>query len=141
MWTKKAAGSVLVLIVGFFLISASLPGQHLQNRLANVVSALFTGLLLTVMVCTETATEDADLKPKCSCRKDSGLSRLVGSGAIVITPLRPVGKIEQNGKVYDAVAEGDFIDKGATVRIIGSSLHQLKVRLHEYTPSQSGEIQ
>ncbi len=43
---------------------------------------------------------------------------LVGKTGKVISPLRPAGIIEVNGKRVDAVSSGMFIELGATVKII-----------------------
>jgi hypothetical protein len=39
------------------------------------------------------------------------------------------------------MAEGEFVEEGAAVRVIGFSVGQLKVRASEDTPKQSGGIQ
>ncbi len=44
-------------------------------------------------------------------------SRLVGSTARTVTDMRPAGKIEADGKVYDAVSTGEFIPAHRTVNI------------------------
>jgi membrane-bound serine protease (ClpP class) len=43
---------------------------------------------------------------------------LVGAQGEVFTALRPAGTILIHGKRVDAVSDGTFIDKGATVRVI-----------------------
>ncbi len=45
-------------------------------------------------------------------------SELMGSEGTVHTALRPAGSIIVNGKRYDAVANGSFIDKGRKIRVI-----------------------
>lgn len=45
---------------------------------------------------------------------------LMGLEAKTITTLRPTGEIRVKGRVYDAVAEGTFVDSGERVRITGS---------------------
>lgn len=42
---------------------------------------------------------------------------LEGKDGIVISTLRPAGKIEIDGVPYDAQSEGDFIEKGTSVRV------------------------
>lgn len=56
---------------------------------------------------------------------DTGLAQLVGSSGISETLLRPSGKVRLGDRIYDAVSENGFIDKGCTVTvkaINGSSL-------------------
>ena len=43
--------------------------------------------------------------------------KLIGKTGITKTVLRPSGKVEVDGKIYDAVSEQNFIEKGAKVRI------------------------
>jgi membrane-bound serine protease (ClpP class) len=50
--------------------------------------------------------------------KDVSLYDLIGVSGIAATNLRPAGKIEVNNERYDAIADGSFIEKGATVKII-----------------------
>ncbi|MBE0535620.1 MAG: NfeD family protein [Phycisphaerae bacterium] len=69
------------------------------------------------------------------------LCELVGTEAMTITPLRPVGRIDLNGTIYDAVTEAEFVDEGNRVRIVGCSVGQLKVRLTKDKPGQSGDMQ
>jgi membrane-bound serine protease (ClpP class) len=49
----------------------------------------------------------------------------VGSNAKAYSPLRPSGKIEIEGKIYDAMTDGGFIEKDSSVvvlRIEGSKI-------------------
>ena len=45
-----------------------------------------------------------------------------------MTPLRPSGKMEVEGKVLDVIAEGDFAEKGEAVEIIDASVFRAVVR-------------
>jgi membrane-bound serine protease (ClpP class) len=45
-------------------------------------------------------------------------SGLVGKRGIVISPLRPSGKVEIGENTIDVVAEGDFIEKGEEVEVV-----------------------
>ena len=46
------------------------------------------------------------------------LDGLVGREGKTVTKLRPAGKVEIDDELYDAVAEGVFIEKGETVRVL-----------------------
>lgn len=49
----------------------------------------------------------------------------VGCRGVAYTTLRPAGKVEINGEIFDAVSSGKFIEKGATIviyKIEGSKL-------------------
>ncbi len=54
---------------------------------------------------------------------------LVGECGEVLTALRPAGTIKVNGKRVDAVSDGQFIDKGTTVRVI--EVHGSRVVVEE----------
>jgi membrane-bound serine protease (ClpP class) len=41
----------------------------------------------------------------------------VGQTGIVLTLLRPSGKAKINGEVYDVISQGDFVPKGARIRV------------------------
>jgi membrane protein implicated in regulation of membrane protease activity len=45
------------------------------------------------------------------------LERHVGREAVADTALRPAGKIRLDGDVFEAQAVGEFVEKGATVRL------------------------
>lgn len=59
-----------------------------------------------------------------STAKDDGFSatldysELVGLDGIAATSLHPAGKVEINGKNYDVVSNGEFIDAGSHVKVI-----------------------
>jgi membrane-bound serine protease (ClpP class) len=52
---------------------------------------------------------------------------LVGKTGTAKTVLRPSGKVEVESKVYDAVSEQSFIEKGATVRVVRYETGQIYV--------------
>ena len=53
---------------------------------------------------------------------------LVGKHGIAFTILRPSGKVEIEGNVYDATAETGYIDKGEKIEVIRFETAQLFVR-------------
>jgi membrane-bound serine protease (ClpP class) len=56
------------------------------------------------------------------------LEQWIGKTGEVVTDLRPAGTVLIDGKKYDGVTEGDFIEKGKRILVIGVSSGQLKVR-------------
>jgi membrane-bound serine protease (ClpP class) len=54
---------------------------------------------------------------------------LIGRKGIAETVLRPSGKIEINGKIYDAYTRGDYIEKGQMVEVISEDGPSLKVKI------------
>ena len=59
---------------------------------------------------------------------DSGLDALVGKEGIAYTMLRPTGKALIEGKRYDAMTEGLFVDKNRSVEVIRIKNNHLIVR-------------
>jgi membrane-bound serine protease (ClpP class) len=53
---------------------------------------------------------------------------LVGEEGFTKSILRPAGKIEINNKVYDAVSQESYIDKGERVKVVKQFNSQLQVR-------------
>lgn len=54
---------------------------------------------------------------------------LTGSIGVAFTDMVPNGKVEINGKIYDAAnSDGSFLKKGAEIVVVGSSSFELKVK-------------
>lgn len=53
--------------------------------------------------------------------------KLIGSEGIAISILRPAGKIEIENKIYDAVSQDSYINKGEKVKVIRQLNNQLQV--------------
>lgn len=45
---------------------------------------------------------------------------LIGLEGETVTALKPTGEVRIDGRFYNAVAEGTFVDKGERIRITGS---------------------
>jgi len=58
---------------------------------------------------------------------DNSLLLLNGKTGTAQTVLRPGGKVEIDGEIYDAVTSGGFIDRGKTVKVIKVEATQLYV--------------
>lgn len=54
--------------------------------------------------------------PPSNVGKEEGLS--VGSTVIVVSTLRPAGKIEYKGNLYDAMSYGEYIERGKKVTVV-----------------------
>lgn len=55
-------------------------------------------------------------------------NQLVGSEGVAISILRPAGKIEIDNKIYDAVSQESYINKGERVKVVRQLNNQLQVR-------------
>ncbi|MGV3773640.1 MAG: NfeD family protein [Verrucomicrobiales bacterium] len=53
--------------------------------------------------------------------QENRLSRFEGCEGVALSPLRPGGKVKVGEDIVDALTQGDFIDKGAKVRVIGKT--------------------
>ena len=49
---------------------------------------------------------------------DSKLRQHVGASAVADTPLRPTGRIRIGDDTYEAQTSGDWVERGATVKVI-----------------------
>jgi membrane-bound ClpP family serine protease len=59
---------------------------------------------------------------------DLNLPHVVGREGRALTPLRPSGHVEIDGRRYDGLAEEGFIPEGSLVRVVRSRSGQLVVR-------------
>ena len=59
---------------------------------------------------------------------DMSSQNLVGKSGTAFTILRPSGKVEINGNIYDATAETGYIDKGEKIEVVRFETAQLFVR-------------
>jgi len=57
-----------------------------------------------------------------------GMSHLVGQSGIVESILRPSGKVEINGEIYDATSERSYIEKGERVTVYKVETNQIFVK-------------
>ena len=56
------------------------------------------------------------------------LAALLGEDGTTLTPLRPAGTILVHGKKVDAMSDGEFIERGATIRVVRSQTSVVIVR-------------
>ena len=98
-------GSVFAILAGIFLFPRSPVGKRM---------VLAEGL-------------DADVNWVSDVSDDT----LIGQTGESFTPLRPSGTITVNDRRVDAVTNGDYIDKGATVRILEVHGNRVIVELDE----------
>jgi membrane-bound serine protease (ClpP class) len=69
------------------------------------------------LVLKDPGTTDESLSFLAAMADDQAPPAAVGDEGVVITPMRPAGRVEVRGRVVDAVAEFGFIDAGARVRV------------------------
>ncbi len=76
-----------------------------------------------LVLATEQKQETGFVAKPAEVRKD-----LLGRRGFVVTALRPVGKAEFDGEVVVVQAEGEFIERGATVEVIDASENKIVVK-------------
>ncbi|HKB15423.1 MAG TPA: NfeD family protein, partial [Planctomycetota bacterium] len=58
---------------------------------------------------------------------ETGAVELVGAAGLAVTDLRPAGKVEVSGRLLDAQTTGDFVGRGARVRVVEVSGNRVLV--------------
>ena len=85
--------------------------------LALAASAVSTGLAFWLLPKTQVAKSmvlDAATTAKVG---DPTLLALVGKEGAAVTTLRPAGSIDIDGRIVDVVSDGDYVERGAKVRV------------------------
>ena len=57
-----------------------------------------------------------------------GYGNLIGQIGQCVTILRPSGRVEINGKVYQAISAGEFVEVGETILVSGTEENQIVVK-------------
>lgn len=101
-----------------------------------VLVALFAGLIVAIYLSQKFFT--SNLLPGLSMGTelteakgyvgvDTAIKSQVGRRGVVLSVLRPSGKVEIDGEVYDAVAEHGYVEQGQTVSVLRDEAGQLYV--------------
>lgn len=107
-----AVGTVVGGVFGGFMISL-----YLSNKIFGAHRGPFKTLSLQAVQQVE----------KGFVSIDNSLLLLKGKIGVAKTVLRPSGKVEVDGEVYDAVTAGEFIERGEPVKIVKVEATQLYV--------------
>lgn len=138
--------SGIVLIVGSLVLAmvfnigfdfSFVPPAEVPKKLFIVVTAAICGFLLSLWLAKKVLLMDTrfgSLALKTNLDTDEGfvsadmtLANLIGKEGVAITPLRPAGKVEIDGEIYDAVASLGFINQNSKVTITQFENAQLVV--------------
>ena len=95
--------------------------------LSLVVSNYLGKQLLTSSLFPHRALWDTQQKNDGYIGVDISYSGMIGITGTAYTVLRPSGKVEINGEIYDAKSEYGFIDKGESVKVVKYETGQLYV--------------
>lgn len=104
-------------------------GEYLLKRLAYLGGALILGVIIIALLGRYLAPRIRLFSPLVlkgeqeakegyvAGRKAEELPSLGATGHVV-SPLRPSGKVEIEGELYDAMSSGEFVEKGTKVRVV-----------------------
>ncbi|MBI4976465.1 MAG: nodulation protein NfeD [Spirochaetes bacterium] len=114
-------------VIGFLLMIAGIIISFGVNRIETAVIVVFFALVIATIgiVLIARRLPKSPLFRKLSLneeqhgyRSSDSFDTLLGRQALVAATLRPAGQVEIDGKRYDAVSEGSFIEKGLQVKVI-----------------------
>jgi membrane-bound serine protease (ClpP class) len=89
---------------------------------------LFDRLTLNTRITGTAAVDQAEIAARIS-NAGQPVHPLIGKIGIATTTLRPAGKVEIDGEVYDAEADGLFVDPGRGVKVTRVRGNSITVRL------------
>lgn len=132
------SGIVGILLIGIGMVLAlqdfvipdpQLPwqGELLKANLIQVLSSFIVGLFLAlgaVRYLLPRLSRVFEGPYLAATLKDSHADSMeirrarAGDRGVAITSLRPAGKVEIDGELFDAVSQGDFIDRGTLIQVI-----------------------
>jgi membrane-bound serine protease (ClpP class) len=131
-WTLLGRNAVVVFvsliaaITGIAALALLGPRIRLFDRLT--LRAQITGTAHGPLESGDPAAR-AGTEPAAGPEAGAGGPSLVGKTGVAATPLHPVGRVEIDGEVYEAQAEGLFVEKGRGVRVTRVKGNTLTVRL------------
>ncbi len=139
--TLIVAGLTLSLVDNFvFKFDTALAMRMLIKSLFIVLVSALTAMVLSIIL-TKKATESRKFKFALHTTLDAGegfvgvdqkqQQLLTGKKGVAHTVLRPAGKVEIDGEIYDAISEIGFIDKGTPVQVTRHITGQIYVSPEE----------
>ena len=140
-------GAVCGILGGILLIASTVAGVNAQPEYALfIICGEFVGALIGIglglFLLAKTRLGHALFLPATVADDHTlGYSQsttiVVGAAGQVLTALRPSGTIEVGTERVDAVSDGAFIDKGATIQIIEVSGNRVVVEAAEASETAS----
>lgn len=112
--------AVKAILKAFFIVSVSI-------FISLILSIYLSKKLLTSKRFSQLVLDSTQQKDEGYIGVDTEMGSLVGKTGVASTVLRPGGKVEVDGEIYDARAEVGFIDKGEKVKVIQYGTSQLVV--------------
>jgi len=113
-------GIILIFVSIFFTLGGGVKALYSIGVVAIILLILF--IILLILFPKIPIWKKLGLKEKLDTEKGytsyTKIDELVGKEGVVITTLRPAGTIEIDGKRYDALSLGEFIEKGNKIKVI-----------------------
>ncbi|MCX8095306.1 MAG: ATP-dependent Clp protease proteolytic subunit [Caldisericia bacterium] len=114
------AGIILIFVSIFFTLGGGTRALYSIGIVASILLILFIILLFLfpkLPIWNKLGLKES-LKTEKGYTSYSQLEELIGKEGKVLTTLRPSGTIEIDGKRYDAISLGEFIEKDSKVKVI-----------------------
>lgn len=89
-----------------------------MNDGALIIIAILAAAAVSAILIFRRAQLSSKIEPKAAGASQTDLPA-EGHRAVVSKTLRPIGVIDIDGKPYEATSEGEFIEPGAEVAVIG----------------------
>lgn len=114
------SGIILIFVSIFFTLGGGERALYSIGVVAAILLVLF--VILLILFPRLPIWKKLGLKERLETEKGytsyTKIDELTGKEGTVLTTLRPAGTIEIDGKRYDAISIGEFIEKGAKIKVI-----------------------
>jgi membrane-bound serine protease (ClpP class) len=130
------SGGILGLL-SFGCVALGVYGFFHQDRPVWGVGALLTSLVAVVLALRfglRRVRFSTSMGPEISSSVDEEIPSVEGKEGVTLTPLRPAGMAQIDGRRVDVVATGSFIDRDKPIRVVNTSGNRVVVR--EILPNQ-----
>jgi membrane-bound serine protease (ClpP class) len=134
--TLTVGSLILIMVDNDFFNFDLVPGHALASAVLATFTGMLGGTILLFVVAPRlantrfykkvalTTTQDRDKGYTASFFTEP----MKGKTGTAHTVLRPSGKIMIDNKIYDAYTQGDYIERGAPIQVIGDETTSLKVK-------------
>lgn len=113
----------------FFLMHVAFSQNQQNVAIFLLVTLLVLVPLLAFVVIRFRLYKTVLFDKKLDIDDDKKQELLIGKVGVVISDLRPSGKVEIDGNIYDALSQDEFFKKGTAVRVLSRSSSQVVVEI------------
>ena len=108
-----------------FFPTLNLSALAVVDQLAWVIGTFIVAVIVIFFMAQRLLKRFA---PQETLEKEEMIPLLEGTIGLAFTPLRPSGKVQVAGSIYEAMSEGQYIEKGTGVTILRREGNRLYVR-------------